>query len=239
MHLVLLLLMGAVFLCRGGVLIGIQTSDAVLLSSTSSFTSHDVVMTTNYPWIHSFSSPYPGHNAIGTLVGLHGDPADCDLVLEEIKKETMYFELAFRRCLSTHAIAHLCRKVISNNLRSRQLAVNALIAGREDIDDVDIGSSSKTNPVLYYVDSIGAIQKVPYACHGSEFISILSYLDRKNNIDGQEEQGAIQKLSVEEGFKLIQDCWTAVRKRSSNRLDLSKCKVIGITAEGASNYGLL
>ncbi len=239
MRLVMLLVLGALLYCHCGLLLGIQTSDAVILSSTSSFTSHDLVMTTNYPWIHSFNSPYLGHNAIGTLVGLQGDPADCDLVLEEIKKETMYFELAFSRCLSTHAIAHLCRKIISNNLRSRQLKVNALIGGREDIDDGGVARDSKTNPVLYYVDSIGAIQKVPYACHGSEFISILSYLDRKNYRDGQGEIGEIQKLSIEEGIKLIQDCWTSARKRTSNRLDLSKCKVIGITAQGATNYGLL
>lgn len=239
MRLMLLLCLGVLLHCRGGVLLGIQTSDSVILSSTSSFTSNDVVMTTNYPWIHTFNSPYLGHNAIGTLVGLQGDPADCDLVLEDIKKETMYFELAFNRCLSTHAIAHLCRKIISNNLRSRQLKVNALIGGREDIDDVGVARDSKTNPVLYYIDSIGAIQKVPYACHGSEFISILSYLDRKNNRDGQEEIGEIQKLSVEEGIKLIQDCWTTARKRTSNRLDLSKCKVIGITAQGATYHGLV
>lgn len=153
-----------VIVVDASMLIGLITKDAALLSSTSDFNKNGVAMRADYDWIKQI-----GQNC---LVGLQGDSSDCDYVVTQIESMNRDNELTYGdKSLSCRSIAHLFRRIIANNLRSRQLRVCALIAGWDH---------ERNRPVLYWLDSIGSIQEVPYGAHGDEFPFVWSLLDRKN-----------------------------------------------------------
>ena len=58
------------------------------------------------------------------------------------------------------------------------LRVSVLIAGWNKVDD---------RPALFWLDSIGALQEVPYAVHGGEFQLLLGLLDRKDKESGDRD----------------------------------------------------
>jgi len=78
------------------------------------------------------------------------------------------------------SLAYLGSKIISSNLRKRQLNVNCFLGGwcKDNVDD-------DGSPILYYLDSVGALQEVKYGSQGKEMTLILSLLDRKNTGKGK------------------------------------------------------
>jgi 20S proteasome alpha/beta subunit len=75
-------------------------------------------------------------------------------------------------------------------MRTRSaLRVSVLIAGWNKVDD---------RPVLYWLDSIGALQEVPYAVQGGEFQLLLGLLDRKDKESG--DYDVIIKKKRHEGY---------------------------------------
>ena len=149
---------------RASLMIGMVTKDAAILSSTSDFNKNGVAMRTDYEWIQQIGQH--------CLMGLQGDPSDCNFISSHIEAINREHELTYNdRSLSCRSIAHLFRKVIANHLRKNRLQVCAMIAGWDHERDC---------PVLYWLDSIGSLQEVPYAAHGHEFPFVWSLLDSKN-----------------------------------------------------------
>lgn len=207
-------------------LIGLITKDAALLSSTSDFNKNGVAMRADYDWIKQI-----GRNC---LVGLQGDSSDCDYVITQIESINRDNEMTYTdQSLSCRSVAHLFRRIIANNLRTRQLRVCALIAGWDH---------ERNRPILYWLDSIGSIQEVPYGAHGDEFSFVWSLLDRKNRaIDisrtsaepiptGVTDRPAVgfRSMDVTEATAVIDSCMRAARKRTMGRVGNFKTKCVTI-----------
>ena len=218
-----------VIVVDSSMLIGLITKDAALLSSTSDFNKNGVAMRADYDWIKQ----------IGTncLVGLQGDSSDCDYVVTQIESINRDNELTYAdQSLSCRSIAHLFRRIIANNLRTRQLRVCALIAGWDH---------ERNRPVLFWLDSIGSIQEVPYGAHGDEFPFVWSLLDRKNRAihsDGTPTEPnptcvsasdrpvvGFRAMDVTEATAVVDSCMRAARKRTMGRVGnfRTKCVTIG------------
>ena len=121
-------------------------------------------MRADYDWIHQIGQH--------CLMGLQGDASDCNFISSHIEAINREHELTYNdRSLSCRSIAHLFRKTIADHLRKNRLQVCAMIAGWDRERDC---------PVLYWLDSIGSLQEVPYAAHGNEFPFVWSLLDSKN-----------------------------------------------------------
>lgn len=213
-----------VIVVDASMLIGLITKDAALLSSTSDFNKNGVAMRADYDWIKQI-----GQNC---LVGLQGDSSDCDYVVTQIESMNRDNELTYGdKSLSCRSIAHLFRRIIANNLRSRQLRVCALIAGWDH---------ERNRPVLYWLDSIGSIQEVPYGAHGDEFPFVWSLLDRKNRAIQSSGPPAepnptcvidrpvvgFRSMDVAEATAVIDSCMRAARKRTMGRVGNFKTKCV-------------
>lgn len=119
-------------------LVGLVTKDAVIISSTSVFEKNGVAMRGDYDWIRQLGDE--------CLVGVQGDSSDCEYLLTRLESSDRDHRLKFGRSLPSRSIANLCRKIISNLLRSQQLKVSVLIGG---------WNHEKNCPSLYWLDSIG------------------------------------------------------------------------------------
>ena len=120
-------------------LFGVVTKDAALICSTSEFSKNGVTMRSDFDWIRKLGEE--------CLVGLQGNPSDCEYLMSILESANREHQLAYAdRSMSSHSIAHLCRRVIANSLRSNQLKVCALISG---------WNREANAPVMYWLDSIG------------------------------------------------------------------------------------
>ena len=165
---------------RASLMIGMVTKDAAILSSTSDFNKNGVAMRADYDWIQQIGQH--------CLMGLQGDPSDCNFIASQIEAINREHELTYNdRSLSCRSIAHLFRKIIANHLRKNRLQVCAMIAGWDHERDC---------PVLYWLDSIGSLQEVPYAAHGHEFPFVWSLLDSKN----REASALVSKMDTTDGL---------------------------------------
>ena len=140
------------------VLMGMVTSDTVLLSSTSDFAPNKVRMKDDFDMMENFGNTM--------LVAFQGDPTICTIVCDYLKRSCDEYYLNSKKKLSCASIAHLCQNVIAEHLLGSN--INLLIAGIE---------SGK--PRLYTVDNVGAKKYVPFAVFGSDFPFVFSYLDRE------------------------------------------------------------
>ena len=147
------------------------------------------------------------------------------------------------RCLPTTSIANLCRSIIARNMRARKdlLDVQLIIAGRDPL---------LRKPVLFWLDNIGSLRNVPYAAHGSQFSSILSFFDRyyktpkessnglsigeanTNTIPsfpiGCEDLATIQNLGSGSETDLLFMCWLNLKKRSAGKIGNVSTKCISL-----------
>ena len=220
----------------GGNMFGVVTKDTVFLTTTSTFHGPSgVLMRSDMDWI----TPLAGQR---TLLGLRGDPSDCDYLRGQLEQVCNEHALNFNgRPLTCKAVASYCRHLIAKQLRKSPLSVEVLIAGWDDVADV---------PVLYWLDEVGALQKVPYAAHGKEFPFIFSVLDRADSAAGagggagavkNPKPCKLQYLEANEGLKAIQSCWKVINKRTSgySLADHSVIKIYGVSKNGWKEYHLL
>lgn len=129
-------------ICTGmsfaSLLIGVVTSESVILSSNNVFSKNGVAMRGDYDWIRQMGDD--------CLVGVQGDSSDCDFLLSQLESSNRDHQMTFGRSAPCRSLAHLCRRIIAQNLRSKQLKVSVLIAGW----DCDTNC-----PSLFWLDSIG------------------------------------------------------------------------------------
>lgn len=202
---------------------GIVTKDTVFLTTMSTFHGPSgVMMQSGMDWITSLAGGK-------TLVGLRGDPSDCDYLRGQLQTVCNEHILNFNgRPLSCSAISNYCRLVIAKHMRSNPLTVEVLIAGWDE---------NKKQPVLYWLDEVGAMQAVPYAAHGREFPFIFSVLDRTETTS----EGICKKLkdfNEDDGLNVIQSCWKVINKRTSGceSTDQGIIRIYGVSEKGITNY---
>ena len=123
------------------------------------------------------------------LIALQGDPVDCEELFTILQRVNLRHRASFGIGMSTKSLAYFGSKVIASNLRSRQMNVNCFIGGWDytntnananDNDNSNSNNNNKGKPLLYYLDSVGALQEVRYGSQGKEMAMVLSLLDRKN-----------------------------------------------------------
>ena len=232
----------SVTLCRASLLVGLVTKDAAVLSSTSDFIKNGVAMRADYDWIRPVGAQ--------CLVGLQGDSSDCNHVMSLLESANREHELMFAdRPLSCKSIAYLFRRIVAVNLRSGQLRVCGMVAGWD---------TEKGRPTLYWLDSIGSVQEVPYGAHGDEFPFVWSLLDRKNSgtvrpgpatatataaasaAVAAEGEGVVpaassglpngfHTLSLDAAATVIDSCMAAARQRTSGRVGSYRIKCVTAT----------
>ena len=114
-------------------------------------------------------------------------------------------------------LANLARYIILSNLRRQPMSVCFLIGGYDEEND---------EMVLFWLDEIGSLQKLPFAVHaGVELPFLVSLLDSKDRqiknkfydlgVEGIEEENEL--------LALIKDCWEVLQSRSLQRLDYQDC----------------
>lgn len=134
--------------------------------------------------------------------------------------------------MPTTSIANLCRSIIARNLRTRKdlLDVQLVIAGRDPLS---------RKPVLFWLDNIGSLRNVPYAAHGNQFSSILSFFDHhyKTTVDDDadiktsistrgEALAAVRNLKSGSETDLLFMCWLNLKKRSAGKIGKVSTKCI-------------
>lgn len=119
----------------------------------------------------------------------------CNLTLNRMRQHGRHSS-----CFST---ANFMRNALAESIRSRDGAyqVNCLFAGYDTPISEDDDSS--VGPQLYYMDYLGTLQSVPYACHGYGGSFVTALLDRLWRPD----------LTQQEGLELMQKCCDEVKKR--------------------------
>ena len=205
----------------GNPMFGVVVKDAVFLTTTSTFHGPSgVLMRSDMDWI----TPLAGNR---TLLGLRGDPSDCDFLRSQLEQVCNEHALNFNgRPLPCAAVSNYCRHIIAKHLRNKPLSVEVLIAGWDD--------QAKT-PELYWLDEVGAMQRVPFAAHGRELPFIYSLLDRAESISGSlgsEISRKLEDMDASEGVQIIRSCWTNINKRTSGfgLTDDVIIKIYGITS---------
>jgi 20S proteasome alpha/beta subunit len=119
-------------------LIGVVTSDSVILSSNNVLSKNGVAMRGDFDWIRQLGDD--------CLVGVQGDSSDCDFLLSQLESSNRDHQMTFGRSAPCRSVAHLCRRIIAQYLRSKQLKVSVLIAG---------WNYNTNRPSLFWLDSIG------------------------------------------------------------------------------------
>ncbi len=117
---------------------------------------------------------------------------------------------------STPSTAAFMRHELAKALRSRDGAyeVNTLLAGFDQpVSEFD---ETPAATHLYYMDYLGTLQEVPYACHGYGTPFVVALLDRYWKPD----------LTPQEGITLLQQCCNEVKKRIIVAHDQFICKVV-------------
>ena len=117
----------------------------------------------------SISDDGRSRDASTVVIALQGDPVDCDELYGMLERVDLRHRTTFGTGMGVKALAYFGSKVISSNLRKRQMGANCFMGGMD-----------KGKAVLYYLDSVGAVQEVQYGSLGKEMPLILSLLDRKN-----------------------------------------------------------
>eukprot|EP00127_Corallochytrium_limacisporum_P002872 Clim_evm51s142 gene=Clim_evmTU51s142 len=147
-----------------------------------------------------------GHLAMAVV----GEPGDNVIFPEYIAKNVRLYELRNGITLSTHAAANFIRSELSRYLRSRTpYQVNLLLGG------VDGDESA-----LYFMDYLGAMQKVPFGAHGYGAFFTMSTMDRYYKPD----------MSKEEAFDLMKKVLAELNKRFL--INMTKFSFALITSEG-------
>ena len=219
-------------------LFGFRTKDAAYLTSTSVYENGGGVVIDDHMKVLT-----PLGNDM--VVGIIGDYSDCDLLRAELETANVEHKLSFGgSSLQCEAMANYCRSVIGKYLSSTNpLNVECMIAGY----------THEGGPQLFWMDSVGSIQKVPFGAFGKDSAIILSALDRyQSNQDlleisepdnfQSESRMVLDELlgSARDGTDteaisasdVLRSCWTILRGRSNTIAPIGSCQVMKTSRSG-------
>jgi len=167
-------------------LIGIQGADFVLVAADRcgdrSIVRQKDDVDKHYPL---------GKNLLMSVTGPNGDTTN---FAEYVAKNIQLYKMRNGYELTPSSGAHFVRKTLADFLRSRTpYNVNLLLSGFE----------GKDRPVLYHMDYLAAMMKVPFACHGYGSFFSLAVLDRDWR----------PGMNKEEALELLKTCIAQVQKR--------------------------
>ena len=226
-------------------ILGVKTSDSVLLSSTCDFAPGNTMMRSDYDWIEYIND--------NTLIGLHGDSADCQTLLENLKAADRDYRLntadifeididinyslenneKYKKLLNIPpaSLAYYCRKIIADMLRKRPLNVNCIIGGWDH---------DKCKPCLFVIDRLASIREVPFAVHGQEFLTVLTLMDAAFGA----RTGAMNELlplkeliNNDRGKQVLMSCWEVIRKRTTSGAAHKPVVIKGVNEKGILDLG--
>ena len=126
---------------------------------------------------------------------------------------------------TTPAVANWMRSTLAGALRSRGGAyeVNTLLAGFDDPAPKD--PSNKGGSHLYYMDYMGTLQDVPYACHGYGGTFVMALLDRHYRPD----------MNSQDAVNLLQTCVDEVKNRVMMSNNHFFCKAVSASGTEVVN----
>jgi 20S proteasome alpha/beta subunit len=220
-------------------LFGFRTADASVITSTGIYeNSGGVVINEGYRYITPLGDDM--------VVGIIGDLSDCNLLRVEMETANVEHKLSYGGAsLQCEAMANLCRSIIAKYLRrANPLNVECMIAGCD----------SEGDPKLFWLDSIGSIQNVPFGAFGKDSAIILSALDRCQNefnlLQVTETSGfpSESRMVLDELLDpsntryaeetpysvsdVLNSCWNTIRRRSNTLAPIGSCHVLKVTKKG-------
>jgi len=190
-------------------LIGIQGADFVL-TAADRCGNHSIVRQKD-----DVDKHYPlGKNLLMSVTGPAGDTTNFS---EYIAKNIQLYKMRNGYELTPSSGAHFVRKTLADFLRSRTpYNVNILLSGCEE----------KGGPVLYHMDYLAAMMKVPFACHGYGSFFSLGVLDRHWR----------PGMNREEALELLKKCFAQVQKRFI--INLPNFKIHYVDKDGIHDAGI-
>lgn len=216
-----------------GTILGLVTSESVIVAATSVLAGANLKLKSNHDGItvlgvtsSSIDADIEGEHV---LVALCGDHSDCASTLAELEFVCNQHIKSYNFVLSCESIAQFYRKIVTDSLnKSHQLKVDALIGGY---------SPSKQRPILYRIDAAGALQDVKYAAHGPETQLILGYFDNYYGTEIDEEDyrnevetvGSLCKktlLDHDDGLEILRTCWKVAYDRAGKNSETMVFKAI-------------
>lgn len=218
-------------------LIGLQGEDFVLLAA-------DPVLSRSLTLLHSHHDKLPPLGSHHCLA-LGGPVYFAEIISEVLGAEKRLFEKRLRRPLSTRAVAAMARNLFLEykGLPVRMLVAGweevgtgtgAMMeeeggptweraggGGEEEEGGTDAEGErecrqKKGRPCLYWLDSLGALQKLPYAAHGEASVFLTGLLDQQYHQLEDEEgrRGGEKRLpSMEEAVGILDSCYQEMEKR--------------------------
>lgn len=130
---------------------------------------------------------------------------NCDLTnfTEFIHKNLQLYELANDGTkLSTHAQANFCRNELARALRKGPYQVNTLIGGY----DITNKTTGEGRSALYYLDYLGCLHKLKYACQGYCNMFCAGIMDRDYKADPSQ-------MSEQDALDIVNKCIKEMQMR--------------------------
>ena len=178
-----------------GTLLGLCTSESVILSAPQSLALGSILVSDEHPSLMVL------HPRSSTILAIEGDPSDCDELITSIREVNTLHRMQFDRDMPLHSLVTHCSRKIHDALRKRPLDCRLMMGG--------LDGRERSSPVLYWVDDTGAVQKLRYGAHGREMALVLSVMDQ---LDREETSPCI---SHDSGMRIVKTCWLGVKRRSS------------------------
>jgi len=228
-----------------GALFGFKTLRGAYLSCSGAVAHNGVTLQNNFEWVRKVGDSF---------VGIHGDLSDCEELFQLLSAQSQSYELEFSKPMPTKSIAHLCRSIISDRLRTQtRLSVCAMVSGCDGIHNFD-GMLDQKVPCLYWLDDLGSLKEVSYAAHGRDTPFLLSILDTSCDMKGvittssaasevsesaadglvkcgqddakKDERGQEEEEEdVQSAVTTARECWEQLSKRSRARVDVKTTKL--------------
>ncbi|CAN0204530.1 unnamed protein product, partial [Discosporangium mesarthrocarpum] len=169
-------------------LIGVKGRDFVLLGGDSAFFRSMVVMEDDYKKVVELAD--------NIVVAAAGDQGDVEMFVEWLKRNLVLLMLESSRPVGVSALANFARRNLAGKLRERggAQAVTALLGGWNEGTRV---------AELYWLDSLGTLQQVPFGAHGLSSRFALALLD----------SGYREGLSLPEAAELVESCFQQLEGR--------------------------
>jgi 20S proteasome subunit beta 4 len=134
---------------------------------------------------------------------------NCDLTnfTEFIHKNLQLYELANDGMkLSTHAQANFCRNELAKALRRGPYQVNTLIGGYDATSKDATTATVSGKSSLYYLDYLGCLHKLNYACQGYCNMFCAGIMDR-------EYKASVDEMSFDDALNIINKCMKEIQTR--------------------------
>lgn len=122
-----------------------------------------------------------------------GCPGDVAQFIDVIQKSIQLYTLENGIVLNINSIINFMRTELSSCLRKNPLKINIVL----------IGFNSVSEPVLYFLDYLGNLQKMNFCAQGYSSLLVYSILEKYFD----------ENLNLTQGIKLITKCISTIRCR--------------------------